>query len=90
MTARDFNLNLANHATLFDHNDNASITRLFEANGGRSENNTYLNSIIQTLNDSRFYTEGDQRLIRMMGEWVNQNGATIGITRTDNGYELAR
>ncbi len=85
----DFNLNLGNHSALFLYGDTQSINRLYSDNGGHIRNNTYSASIVEALNSASSYGENYQTSIENIRRWVNQNGQTIGITRTENGYQLS-
>jgi hypothetical protein len=79
--------NLVAHSLLFAMNDTESINRMYESSGGNSTNNTYSSAIISVLNNPDTYPNHSQN-IPLIQNWVDQNGSSIGIEKTESGYEL--
>jgi len=79
--------NLSAHSMLFALDDSEVIQNIYSASGGNSLDNSYSLAIVDVLNNPQQYQEQLQN-VSLIQSWVDKNGETIGIKKTESGYAL--
>ena len=85
----DFTSKINSHSTIFKNEDSEAIVAMYAGSQTSPRNNSFSSTIVDTLNNTLDLGPTSQDDIQHIRNWVDQNGQSIGITKTEDGYKLA-
>jgi hypothetical protein len=75
--------NIGSYSNIFNFNDTQGISALYNAGGGKVENNSFSSSLVSVLNNQ------SNNEVKNISTWVDKNGTSIGIEKVGETYQLS-